>query len=80
MFQAIDTVDVLIPRGSKNLIQTTRELSQVPIIETGAGVVHLYLDSDINEKHIDQAIDIIVNAKVSRPSVCNALDTLLVHK
>jgi len=80
MFQATNTIDVIIPRWSKNLIQTTRENSLVPVIETGAGVVHLYLDKDINKNHIDKAIDIIVNAKISRPSVCNALDTLLVHK
>jgi glutamate-5-semialdehyde dehydrogenase len=68
-------VDVLIPRGSANLINTVVEQSKVPVIETGAGVVHLYIDSSAD---LDQAVEIVHNSKVQRPSVCNALETLLV--
>ena len=68
-------VDVLIPRGSANLINTVVEQSKVPVIETGAGVVHLYIDSTAD---LDQAVEIVYNSKVQRPSVCNALETLLV--
>ena len=68
-------VDVLIPRGSAQLIDTVVSESKVPVIETGAGVVHLYLDESADER---MAVDIAVNAKVQRPSVCNALETLLV--
>lgn len=68
-------VDVLIPRGSANLINTVVEESKVPVIETGAGVVHLYIEASAD---LDQAVDIVYNSKVQRPSVCNALETLLV--
>jgi len=68
-------VDVLIPRGSAQLIDTVVRESKVPVIETGAGVVHLYLDASAEEA---MAVDIAVNSKVQRPSVCNALETLLV--
>jgi len=68
-------VDVLIPRGSAQLIDTVVRESKVPVIETGAGVVHLYLDETADE---EMAVDIAVNSKVQRPSVCNALETLLV--
>lgn len=68
-------VDVLIPRGSANLINTVVMESKVPVIETGAGVVHIVLDDSADLAH---AIDIIENSKVQRPSVCNALETLLV--
>lgn len=68
-------VDVLIPRGSANLINTVVEQSKVPVIETGAGVVHLFIDSTAD---LDQAVEIVHNSKVQRPSVCNALETLLV--
>ncbi len=70
-------VDVLIPRGSASLIQAVVTESQVPVIETGAGVVHIFLDETAPE---DWSIDIVHNAKVQRPSVCNALETLLVHR
>jgi glutamate-5-semialdehyde dehydrogenase len=70
-------VDVLIPRGSADLINTVVLESKVPVIETGAGVVHVFLDESADERW---AIDIVNNSKVQRPSVCNALETLLVHE
>lgn len=75
LFTATKYVDVLIPRGSDSLIQFVRKNSQVPVIETGAGVCHVYVEKDAGMK---KALDIVVNAKVSRPSVCNAADTILV--
>ncbi len=75
LMQARGYVDVLIPRGSAQLIDTVVSESKVPVIETGAGVVHLFLDESADET---MAVDIAVNAKVQRPSVCNALETLLV--
>ena len=75
LMQARGKVDVLIPRGSAELIDSVVRDSKVPVIETGAGVVHLFLDESAEER---MAIDIAVNAKVQRPSVCNALETLLV--
>ena len=75
LMQARGKVDVLIPRGSAELIDSVVRDSKVPVIETGAGVVHLFLDESADEP---MAIDIAVNAKVQRPSVCNALETLLV--
>ncbi len=68
-------VDIIIPRGSDSLIQFVRKNSLVPTIETGAGVVHAYIEKTAN---LDMARDIVVNAKVSRPSVCNTLDCVLV--
>ncbi|MBV6426981.1 MAG: Gamma-glutamyl phosphate reductase [Haliscomenobacter sp.] len=70
-------VDVLIPRGSDSLIRFVRENSLIPVIETGAGVCHTYVHAAAN---LDKASAIVVNAKVSRPSVCNALDTVLVDE
>ncbi len=75
LMQARGFVDVLIPRGSAQLIDTVVSESTVPVIETGAGVVHLFLDESAD---VAMAADIAVNAKVQRPSVCNALETLLV--
>ncbi|KQO63032.1 glutamate-5-semialdehyde dehydrogenase [Curtobacterium sp. Leaf261] len=77
LMRARGLVDVLVPRGSAGLIQTVVTESQVPVIETGAGVVHVYLDASAPE---DWAVDIVLNSKVQRPSVCNALETLLVHE
>ena len=77
LMQARGFVDVLIPRGSADLINTVVAESKVPVIETGAGVVHVYLDESADET---MAVDIVHNAKVQRPSVCNALETLLVHE
>jgi glutamate-5-semialdehyde dehydrogenase len=69
-------VDVLIPRGGAGLIDTVVRNSQVPVIETGVGNCHLYVDAGADEQ---MALDILINAKVQRPSVCNAVETLLVH-
>jgi glutamate-5-semialdehyde dehydrogenase len=77
LMQARGAVDVLIPRGSAQLIETVVTESKVPVIETGAGVVHVFLDESAR---LDWAVDIVHNAKVQRPSVCNALETLLVHE
>ena len=70
-------LDVLIPRGGTRLIQTVLETATVPVIETGAGNCHVYIDKDAQ---LQMATDIIVNAKCSRPSVCNAAETLLIHE
>lgn len=75
LFTATKYVDVIIPRGSDGLIKFVRQNSLVPVIETGAGVCHVYVEKDAD---IDKALNIVVNAKVSRPSVCNAMDTVLV--
>ncbi|HEY4152940.1 MAG TPA: glutamate-5-semialdehyde dehydrogenase [Pseudolysinimonas sp.] len=75
LMQARGKVDVLIPRGSAELIDSVVRDSKVPVIETGAGVVHLFLDESADEQ---MAIEMAVNSKVQRPSVCNALETLLV--
>ncbi|WP_294180000.1 glutamate-5-semialdehyde dehydrogenase [uncultured Schumannella sp.] len=75
LMQARGFVDVLIPRGSAQLIDTVVRESTVPVIETGAGIVHMFLDHGADER---MALELAVNAKVHRPSVCNALETLLV--
>ncbi|MDQ1770317.1 glutamate-5-semialdehyde dehydrogenase [Labilibaculum sp. A4] len=77
LMNAVGFVDVLIPRGSQNLINTVRQNSKVPVIETGAGIVHTYFDKDGDLKKGKQ---IVFNAKTRRVSVCNALDCLLIHK
>jgi glutamate-5-semialdehyde dehydrogenase len=77
LMKARGYVDVLIPRGSANLINTVVAESKVPVIETGAGVVHIFLDETANAQWAE---DIVHNSKVQRPSVCNALETLLVHE
>lgn len=77
LMRARGFVDVLIPRGSAALINSVVTESTVPVIETGAGVVHVYLDESAD---VDSAIEIVHNSKVQRPSVCNALETLLVHR
>ena len=69
-------VDVLIPRGGAGLIDTVVRNSQVPVIETGVGNCHLYIDASADPQ---MALDILINAKTQRPSVCNAVETLLVH-
>lgn len=70
-------LDVLIPRGGKGLIRAVVENAKVPVIETGAGNCHVYVDEYAD---IDMAAEIIYNAKTSRPSVCNAIETILVHE
>ena len=69
-------IDVLIPRGGAGLIRSVVEESTVPVIETGVGNCHVYVDADAD---LDMALDILVNAKTSRPAVCNAAESLLVH-
>jgi len=76
MFNAVGYIDVLIPRGSQNLINRVRQQSKVPVIETGAGVVHTYFDESGD---LEKATGIIFNAKTRRVSVCNALDCLIIH-
>ena len=70
-------VDVLIPRGGKGLIQSVVKNSTVPVIRTGEGNCHIYVDESADS---DMALDIIINAKTQRPSVCNAAESLLIHK
>ncbi|WP_316788676.1 glutamate-5-semialdehyde dehydrogenase [Pedobacter frigoris] len=70
-------IDVIIPRGSNELIEFVRKNALVPVIETGAGVCHTYVERTAN---LPLATDVVVNAKVSRPSVCNALDTVIVDR
>ena len=77
MMQARGFIDVLIPRGSANLIKTVVMESKVPVIETGDGIVHIFVDESAE---LDKAIPMIINSKVQRPSVCNSLETLLVHE
>lgn len=77
MLNAVGYIDLCIPRGGKKLIEFVRDTARVPVIETGAGVVHTYFDKDA-DLTIGKAI--VNNAKTRRVSVCNALDTLLVHK
>ena len=77
LLNARDYVDVLIPRGSQGLINFVRNNSKVPVIETGAGIVHTYFDEFAD---LDKGVEIIFNSKTRRVSVCNALDCLLIHK
>ncbi|MGD1890361.1 MAG: glutamate-5-semialdehyde dehydrogenase [Cyclobacteriaceae bacterium] len=77
LLNAVDAVDVIIPRGSQNLIDYVRENAKVPVIETGAGIVHTYFDISGD---LEKGRDIIFNAKTRRVSVCNALDCLIVHQ
>jgi glutamate-5-semialdehyde dehydrogenase len=77
ILQAVGTIDLAIPRGSKSLIDFVRDNARIPVIETGAGIVHTYVDASAD---LDKARAIITNAKTRRVSVCNALDTLLIHR
>ncbi|MDK4459761.1 glutamate-5-semialdehyde dehydrogenase [Enterococcus faecium] len=76
LMRLTEYLDVLIPRGGAKLIQRVKEQATVPIIETGTGNNHVYIDK---EAQLSMAVNIIVNAKASRPSVCNAAETLLIH-
>ena len=76
LMKAVGMVDLLIPRGSARLIRSVREQAQIPCIETGAGVCHTYFDK---EGDLKKGADIIFNAKTRRVSVCNALDSLVIH-
>ncbi|MFU0832082.1 MAG: Gamma-glutamyl phosphate reductase [Oscillospiraceae bacterium] len=77
MMRLTGYIDVLIPRGGQGLIRSVVEHSRVPVIQTGAGNCHVYVDDSAD---INMAADIIYNAKTSRPSVCNAIETILIHK
>ncbi|MBV7648360.1 glutamate-5-semialdehyde dehydrogenase [Streptomyces albidoflavus] len=77
LMRARGLVDVLIPRGGAALIRRTVEESTVPVIETGTGNCHVYVDA---EADLDTAVDILVNSKAQRPSVCNSAETVLVHR
>jgi glutamate-5-semialdehyde dehydrogenase len=76
LMKARGRVDVLIPRGGRDLIQAVVTNSAVPVIETGEGNVHIFIDESASE---DMAVEILLNAKTQRPSVCNTVETLLVH-
>ncbi|MFV0434544.1 MAG: glutamate-5-semialdehyde dehydrogenase [Leucobacter sp.] len=77
LMRARGYIDVLIPRGSAGLISTVVQESTVPVIETGSGIVHVYVDATADE---EMAVAIVKNSKTHRPSVCNAAETLLVHR
>lgn len=77
LMEAVGYVDLLIPRGGNELVNSCIENSKVPCIHTGKGICHVYVDETAN---IDKALDIIENAKCSRPSVCNAMEVCLIHK
>ncbi len=77
LMELTDYLNVLIPRGGKGLIKAVVANAKVPVIETGAGNCHVYVD---DSAEIDMAVNIIYNAKTSRPSVCNAIETILVHE
>jgi glutamate-5-semialdehyde dehydrogenase len=77
MMRAVGQIDVLIPRGGAGLIQQVVSEAKVPVIQTGDGVVHIFIDETAR---LDWATEIVFNAKVQRPSVCNAVETLLIHK
>jgi glutamate-5-semialdehyde dehydrogenase len=77
MMRAVGLIDVLIPRGGAGLIQQVIQEAKVPVIQTGDGVVHIFIDETAR---LDWAVEIAHNAKVQRPSVCNAVETLLIHE
>lgn len=77
LLEAVDFVDVIIPRGSQGLIDFVRQNSKVPVIETGAGIVHTYFDESAD---LEKGKAIIFNSKTRRPSVCNSLDCLIIHR
>lgn len=77
VLNATDHIDVIIPRGSQGLIDHVRQHAKVPVIETGAGIVHTYIDATAD---LEKAAAIVTNAKTRRVSVCNALDTMIIHQ
>ena len=77
MFEMNDVIDLMIPRGSAELVRFVGQNAKMPVITGGVGVCHTYVDADANLK---DALAIVVNAKIQRPTVCNALDTVLVHQ
>ncbi len=80
LMQLRQYIDVLIPRGGKSLIESVVENSKVPVIETGIGNCHVYIDNALENISMDKIAEIVINAKTQRPSVCNAAEKLLVHK
>ncbi|MDD5621607.1 MAG: glutamate-5-semialdehyde dehydrogenase [Actinomycetota bacterium] len=80
LMQLRQYIDVLIPRGGKSLIESVVENSRIPVIETGIGNCHIYIDNVLNGISTDIITGIVVNAKTQRPSVCNAAEKLLIHK
>ena len=83
LMKAHGRIDLLIPRGGKNLIRACVENANVPVLETGTGICHIYVDCSVKntgDMNFEKALDIIENAKCSRPSVCNAEEVLLVHE
>lgn len=74
---AVGKIDVVLPRGGKKLIQSVVQNARVPVIETGSGVCHLYIDESAN---LEMAVKVAENAKIQRPSVCNAIECILVNK
>lgn len=77
LFTMNDYLDVLIPRGGKQLIDTVVREASVPVLETGAGNCHIFIDETADKQ---MAFDIIINAKTQRPSVCNAIETIVLHE
>ena len=77
LLQLHEYVDILIPRGGPQLHQFCRENSRIPVITGGIGICHLFVDESAD---LEAALDVIHNAKTQRPSVCNSLDTVLVHQ
>ncbi|HEL1183779.1 TPA: glutamate-5-semialdehyde dehydrogenase [Streptococcus equi subsp. zooepidemicus] len=77
LMQAAAYIDVLIPRGGARLIQTVKEKAKVPVIETGVGNVHIYVDEATD---LEMAVKVVINAKTQRPSVCNAAESLIIHE
>ncbi|HEL0612991.1 TPA: glutamate-5-semialdehyde dehydrogenase [Streptococcus equi subsp. zooepidemicus] len=77
LMQAAAYVDVLIPRGGARLIQTVKEKAKMPVIETGVGNVHIYVDEAAD---LEMAVKVVINAKTQRPSVCNAAESLIIHE
>lgn len=77
MFKMNEYIDVLVPRGSQNLIDVVIEKSTIPVLETGSGNCHMYVDQSAEP---EMAFQLVINAKTQRPSVCNAIETLLIHE
>ncbi|MCL4417077.1 MAG: glutamate-5-semialdehyde dehydrogenase [Actinobacteria bacterium] len=80
LMQLRDYIDVLIPRGGKNLIDSVVQKSKIPVIETGIGNCHIYIDNILEDINDETIINIIINSKTQKPSVCNAAEKLLIHK
>src|SRR4030043_2220793 len=80
LMQLRDYIDVLIPRGGKNLIDNVVQNSKIPVIETGIGNCHIYIDSILEDISEETVINIVVNSKTQKPGVCNAAEKLLIHK